>query len=47
MDLYPDVEALQVIWPDSLGHLPWELGYRNRLDAQPLLGVLPDEFERV
>jgi Domain of unknown function (DUF4262) len=46
-DLYPQVEALQVIWPDSRGRLPWDDGYPNPLAAQPLLGPLPDRFERV
>jgi hypothetical protein len=35
------VDALQMIWPDSTGRLPWQDGYRNPPEAQPLLGPLP------
>lgn len=35
----PDFSALQLVWPDSLGHFPWdnsfETGFR---EVQPLLG---------
>ena len=40
-DVYGRVNALQMIWPDSAGRLPWQEGYRNSLGAQPLLGPLP------
>jgi hypothetical protein len=42
--LYGEVEALQVIWPDSEGCLPWEAGYLNPPDAQPIMGIVPDRF---
>jgi hypothetical protein len=41
---YGKVVALQLIWPDSTGCYPWDAGYRNPPDAQPLLGRLPDTF---
>lgn len=37
-EVYGRVEALQMVWCDSSGHLPWEAGYRNGPDVQPLLG---------
>ena len=40
--IYGVVEAIQMIWPDSAGNLPWTEAYRNRPDAQPLLGPMPD-----
>jgi len=33
-----DFEALQLVWPDSHDNLPWDSGYRNPPDAQPVLG---------
>jgi hypothetical protein len=36
--LYGAVEALQVVWTDSSGHLPWERGYANPPGSQPILG---------
>ena len=30
--------ALQLVWPDSADHLPWEADYRNSSASQPLLG---------
>lgn len=42
--IYGRVSALQMIWPDSIGQLPWQDGYRNPSGAQPLLGPLPDEW---
>ena len=36
-------EALQLVWPDSTGKLPWEEGHRNPPGAQPLLGPRPAE----
>ncbi|WP_191281840.1 DUF4262 domain-containing protein [Pseudolysinimonas yzui] len=41
---YGEVRALQLIWPDSTGAYPWETGYRNPPEAQPLLGPVPDTF---
>lgn len=29
--------ALQMVWPDSQGHLPWDADHRNPRSAQPLL----------
>ena len=39
--VYGRVDALQMVWPDSTGRLPWETGYRNGPDVQPLLGIPP------
>ena len=39
--VYGKVSAVQMVWPDSAGHLPWVTGYRNSYEAQPLLGVPP------
>ncbi len=36
--VYGRVEAVQMVWPDSTGRLPWDEGYRNPPDTQPLLG---------
>lgn len=33
-----DFEALQLVWPDSRDNLPWDIGYRNAPEAQPVLG---------
>ena len=33
-----DFEALQLVWPDSNGSFPWDIGYRNTPEAQPFLG---------
>lgn len=41
---YGEVVALQLIWPDSTGAYPWDVGYRNPPEAQPLLGRIPDTF---
>jgi hypothetical protein len=35
---YGDVPAVQVVWTDSAGRLPWEPGYANPPGSQPLLG---------
>ena len=43
---YGTVAALQMIWCDSQGHLPWEHGYQNAPTAQPLLGPLPESWSR-
>lgn len=40
--VYGRVEALQMVWPDSTGRLPWVQGYKNPPEAQPLLGDPPD-----
>ena len=44
-EVYGKVEALQAIWSDSTGRLPWESSYRNAADVQPLLGPVPESFK--
>ena len=36
--IYGDVPALQIIWTDSRGRLPWQRRYANPSGSQPLLG---------
>lgn len=36
-----DFEALQIVWPDSNGNFPWDIGCRNPPEVQPLLGRAP------
>ena len=36
--IYGDVPALQIVWTDSAGRLPWERGYANPAGSQRLLG---------
>ena len=37
---------LQVVWPDALGHYPWEAEFDDALrPAQPLLGLTADAAE--
>jgi hypothetical protein len=36
--IYGAVNALQLVWSDSAGRLPWELGFAPGADRQPLLG---------
>ena len=36
--IYGDVPALQIVWSDSRGRFPWELGYGNPPGSQRLLG---------
>jgi hypothetical protein len=36
--LYGQVSALQIVWTDSAGRLPWDAGYNNPPGSQPLLG---------
>jgi hypothetical protein len=43
-EIYGRVSALQMIWPDSAGRLPWQDGYRNPAAVQPLLGPRPDAW---
>jgi hypothetical protein len=40
--VYGGVRAVQMVWPDSAGRLPWMAEYNNPPDAQPLLGARPD-----
>lgn len=37
-EIYGTISAVQIIWTDSAGHLPWEPGYANPAESQPLLG---------
>lgn len=39
--VYGHCAAVQMVWPDSAGRLPWIEGYNNSADAQPLLGPRP------
>jgi len=36
--IYGDVSALQIVWTDSKGRLPWEPDYANPPGSQRLLG---------
>jgi hypothetical protein len=36
--IYGNVSALQIVWTDSRGHLPWDASYANPPGSQPLLG---------
>jgi hypothetical protein len=36
--LFGDVRAVQIVWTDSQGNLPWDAAYRNPPGSQPLLG---------
>lgn len=38
--LYGEVQAVQIVWTDSSGHLPWEPGYANPPGSQQLLGLV-------
>lgn len=37
--IYGGVSALQIVWTDSRGYLPWEPAYANPPGSQPLLGL--------
>lgn len=37
---YGGVQAVQIVWTDSAGRLPWEPGNANPPGSQPLLGSL-------
>ena len=37
--MYGAVQALQLVWTDSAGVFPWQLGYDLEPDRQPLLGM--------
>jgi hypothetical protein len=39
--IYPEVVAAQLIWPDRHGRFPWESGYDRRRCPQPLIGPPP------
>lgn len=41
VELYGEITAVQLVWPDSTGRLPWEEGHRNSPEVQPLLGPRP------
>jgi hypothetical protein len=36
--VYREVNALQLVWSDSSGHLPWEPSFGPGSDRQPVLG---------
>jgi hypothetical protein len=36
--MYGVVNALQLVWSDSAGRLPWQPGFASPADRQPLLG---------
>ena len=36
--IYGDVPALQIVWTDSRGNLPWDSDYANPPGSQQLLG---------
>lgn len=38
-ELYGDVRAVQIVWTDSRGRLPWDEDYANPPGSQPLLGT--------
>jgi Domain of unknown function (DUF4262) len=38
----PDLRALQVVWPDNHGHLPWCTEFSNGGVRQPVFGVRVD-----
>lgn len=42
--VYGEVRAVQLVWPDSAGAYPWEPGFRNSPEAQPLLGPIPETW---
>lgn len=35
------VKALQVVWPDTEHHFPWDPGYPEEYKVMPVLGVAP------
>jgi hypothetical protein len=39
--VYPEIVAAQLIWPDRHGRFPWEAGYDRWRCAQPLIGPPP------
>ena len=39
--VYPEIVAAQLIWPDRHGRFPWESGYDRWRCAQPLIGPPP------
>ncbi len=39
--VYGTCSAVQMVWPDSSGRFPWDAGYNNPPDVQPLLGPRP------
>ena len=39
--VYPEIIAAQLIWPDMHGRFPWQPGYDHRRCPQPLIGPAP------
>ena len=37
--VYGSIRALQLVWCDSAGHLPWDDAFANDPQVQPLLGT--------
>lgn len=37
--LYPVVRGLQLVWPDTEGRFPWDVGYSGAPHLQPVLGT--------
>jgi hypothetical protein len=42
--VYGEIRAVQLVWPDSAGAYPWEPGFRNSPEVQPLLGPIPQTW---
>ncbi|WP_024794114.1 DUF4262 domain-containing protein [Tomitella biformata] len=40
--IYGQVRAIQLVWPDKEGRFPWQAGYGFPANVQPLMGVAPD-----
>jgi len=38
--IYGDVQAVQIVWTDSRGHLPWDSDYANPPGSQRILGPI-------
>lgn len=45
--IYVHIQALQIVWTDSRGRLPWEPGYANPPGSQRLLGSLSGSMANV
>ena len=39
--VYPEVVAAQLVWPDRRGLFPWQTGYDQERCSQPLIGPAP------
>lgn len=45
LETYGAVAALQVLWPDPAGAMPWEAGYQHEDYPQPFLGEPPAAWD--